>query len=306
MRKLAVLAGICALGILLGSRVGWGLQVVTTTTDLAALTRAVAGEHVDVYAIAKGVQDPHYVDAKPSFIRKVNRADLLIFNGLELEVAWLPLLIEGSRNRALTPGSPGLLDASAAVERLEVPRGEVDRSQGDIHPQGNPHYLLDPHNGVLVAELIGDRLRQLDPAHADDYAASQAKFTADMASRIADWEHRLRSVGSISLVAFHRTWTYLAPWASLRIANYIEEKPGIPAGPRHLAALVEQMAAEDINLVVLAHYNPTRSAESLSERSGARVVVLPAAVLAFDDVIMYSDVFEHIVSVLESVRSNPQ
>ncbi len=306
MRKLAVLVGVCALGVFIGARVGWGLQVVTTTTDLAALTRAVGGDHVDVYAIARGVQDPHYVDAKPSFIRKVNRADLLIFNGLELEVAWLPLLIEGARNRALTPGSAGLLDASAAIERLEVPLGEVDRSQGDIHPEGNPHYLLDPHNGVLVAQLIGERLRQIDPAHADDYAASQAEFTADMASRIGDWEHRLQAIGSISLVAFHRTWTYLAPWADLRIANYIEEKPGIPAGPRHLRALVDQVAAEEITIIALAHYNPTRSAESLAQRSGARVVVLPAAVLAFDDVTTYPDVFERIVSVLADVGSGPK
>jgi zinc/manganese transport system substrate-binding protein len=291
--------GVCALGVFIGSRTGWGLRVVTTTTDLAALTRAVGGEHVDVHAIAKGVQDPHYVDAKPSFIRKVNRADLLIFNGLELEVAWLPLLIEGARNRALTPGSAGLLDASAAVNRLEVPLGEVDRSQGDIHPQGNPHYLLDPRNGVLVAQLIGDRLRQLDPAHADNYAAAQVQFAAEMGSRIEHWEHRLRAMGSISLVAFHRTWTYLGSWANLRIANYIEEKPGIPAGPRHLAALVDQVTAENIGVIALAHYNPTRSAESLAERSGARVVVLPAAVLAFDDVATYPDVFERIVSVFE-------
>ena len=305
MQRSAALVGVYALCVF-GAGAAWGLQVVTTTTDLAALTRAVGGEHVDVYAIAKGVQDPHYVAAKPSYIRKVNRADMLVFNGLELEATWLPLLIEGARNRALTPGSAGLLDASTAIDRLEVPRGEVDRSQGDIHPQGNPHYLLDPRNGMLVAELIASRLSQLDPPHADDYASALDRLTSDMGRRIEDWETRLRAVGSISLIAFHRTWTYLAPWADLRIANYIEEKPGIPAGPRHLAVLVEQMAAEDIRIIALAQYNPTRSAESLADRSGARILVLPAAVRAFDDVTEYGDVFERIVSAFEGAGSDGQ
>ena len=150
MRKFVGIVSACAL-YLLATGGECALRVVTTTTDLAALTRAVGGGFVDVYAVAKGPQDPHYVAAKPSYIRQVNRADLLVYNGMELEVAWLPLLIEGARNRALTPGSAGLLDASEVVERLEVPRGEVERSHGDIHPEGNPHYLLDPRNGVRVS-----------------------------------------------------------------------------------------------------------------------------------------------------------
>ncbi|MBT3265617.1 zinc ABC transporter substrate-binding protein [Candidatus Poribacteria bacterium] len=305
MRRFGMLMCVSAL-FFLGVRAARGLQVVTTTTDLAALTRAVGGEYVDVYAIAKGAQDPHYVAAKPSYIRKVNRADLLVYTGLELEVGWLPLLIEGARNRALTPGAAGLLDASTAVEKLEVPHSEVDRSQGDVHPEGNPHYLLDPRNGVLVAELIADRLCQLDPAHADEYTTAQALFASETASRIEDWEERLRAVGGISLVAFHRTWTYLAAWANLRIANYIEEKPGIPAGPRHLAALVDQMTAEDIGVIAVAHYNPTRSAESLAARTGARMLVLPAAVLASNDVDEYADMLERVVQAFEAVGRDGQ
>jgi zinc/manganese transport system substrate-binding protein len=305
MPKFVGIASVCAL-CLLATGGECALRVVTTTTDLAALTRAVGTEFVDVYAVAKGAQDPHYVAAKPSYIRKVNRADLLVYNGLELEVAWLPLLIEGARNRALTPGSAGLLDASEAVEELEVPQGEVDRSQGDIHPEGNPHYLLDPRNGVLVARLIANRLGRLDPDHAADYAAALAAFEADMARRIEGWEFRMRASGDMSLVAFHRTWTYLAAWAGVRIANYIEEKPGIPPGPRHLARLVDQMAAEGIRAIALAHYNPTRSGKSLAERSGARLLVLPAAVEAFDDVAGYADLFSRIVSDLETVgRGTP-
>ncbi|MBT3266634.1 zinc ABC transporter substrate-binding protein [Candidatus Poribacteria bacterium] len=305
MRKFVGIVSACAL-CLLATGGECALRVVTTTTDLAALTRAVGGEFVDVYAVAKGAQDPHYVAAKPSYIRQVNRADLLVYNGLELEVAWLPLLIEGARNRALTPGSAGLLDASEVVERLEIPRGDVDRSQGDIHPEGNPHYLLDPRNGVLVARLIADRIGQLDPDHAADYAAALTQFEADMARQIEGWELRLRATEDTSLLAFHRTWTYLAAWAGIRIANYIEEKPGIPPGPRHLASLVDQMATEGIRAIALAHYNPTRSGKALAERSGARLLVLPAAVEAFDDVAEYADLFDRIVSDLETVgRGTP-
>ncbi len=299
MRKLIVALSVCAL-CLIGARAHAALRVVTTTPDLASLTRAVGGSHVDVYAIAKGSQDPHYVAAKPSYARRVNRAQLLIYNGLELEVAWLPLLIEGARNRAVTPGGAGLLDASLAVERLEIPEGEVDRSQGDIHPQGNPHYLLDPRNGALVAASIAARLRQLDPQHADDYEAGLARFTSDLGQRAEEWEQRLSSVGPMSLIAFHRTWSYFAEWAGVDVANYIEEKPGIPAGPRHLARLVTQMRSDGIRTVVLAHYNPARSGKSLADRGEAELLVLPASVDAFDDVREYVDLFERIVSELEA------
>ncbi|MAF09290.1 ABC transporter substrate-binding protein [Candidatus Poribacteria bacterium] len=302
MHRLMTAMAVCAL-CLVGVQAQAALRVVTTTPDLAALTRAVGGSHVDVYAIAKGSQDPHYVAAKPSYVRKVNRAQLLIYNGLELEVAWLPLLIQGARNRAITPGSAGLLDASLAVEKLEVPEGGVDRSQGDIHPQGNPHYLLDPRNGALVAGSVVERLRQLDPQHADDYDAALARFTSDLAQRTEEWEQRLSGAGPVSLIAFHRTWSYLAEWAGVHVANYIEEKPGIPAGPRHLVRLVDQMQAEGIRTVVLAHYNPTRSGKSLADRGKADLLVLPASVDAFDDVQEYVDLFERIVSALEAVRS---
>ena len=276
------------------------LRVVTTTADLAAIARRVGGERVEVETIARGYQDPHYVQARPSYMRRVNRADLLVYTGLQLEIGWLPVLIEGARNPAVVPGASGLLDASRGIEVLEVPAGEVDRTMGDIHPEGNPHYLLDPRNGVLVARLIADRLGQLDPDHAADYAAALAEFEADMARQIEGWELRLRATEDTSLIAFHRTWTYLAAWAGIQIANYIEVKPGIPPGPRHLASLVDQMAAEGIGAIALAHYNPTRSGKSLAERSGARLLILPAAVEAFDDVAEYADLFDRIVSDLET------
>ncbi|GIX07446.1 MAG: adhesin [Candidatus Poribacteria bacterium] len=275
------------------------VRVVTTTPDLAALAREVGGEQVEVTAIVNGLQDPHYVEAKPTHIRRLNRADLLIYNGMELEIGWLPLLIEGSRNPRLLPGSLGLMDASEAVEvKLEVPQGEVDRSQGDVHPLGNPHYLLDPRNGVQVARAIAERLGQIDPDHQKSYLARAERFAEEMAERIARWERETEVLRGLEVIAYHRTWSYLSAWLGFHVVGYFEEKPGIPPGPRHLAILESLVRSRGVQVALAAHYNPLRGLEAFARRAGIRLVVLPASVEAREDVRSYPELFDRIVLTL--------
>jgi zinc/manganese transport system substrate-binding protein len=256
-----------------------------------------------VSSIAHGAQDPHYVEAKPSFIRDLNRADMLIYNGLELEIGWLPLLIEGARNGRVIPGAPGHLDASASVRVLEKPQGEVSRAEGDIHPLGNPHYLLDPRNGLLVARAIAERLARLDPAHRADYERLQRQFAETLSGRIREWERRLDPIGGTTVVAYHKTWEYVAAWCGIRIVNYIEDKPGIPPSPQHLAALTRQMRSGEVRALLATNYNPRKESEDVARRTGTRLLVLPASVGAEKDIRSYADLIERVVAELESLAT---
>jgi len=212
------------------------LDIITTLPSLASITESIGGEHVEVYSITRGVQDAHYIEAKPSYMVKLNRADLLIYSGLELEIGWLPLLIEGARNHDVTPGAPGNLNASSAItisNILERPRGEVDRSMGDVHPAGNPHYLLNPYNGLQVAELITDKLIELDPDHMDAYDKNYEIFKTKLNNAISRMEEMAEILEDLELVCYHVHWTYLLDWLKINVAGYVELRPGIPPTPRH-------------------------------------------------------------------------
>ncbi len=267
------------------------VKVVTSTTDLAALARGVASDDVDVRAIAHGAQDPHHVEARPSHMRRMRDADLLVYNGLELEVGWLPLLVDGSRNRRIATSSDGRLDASKGVEILDV-GARADRSHGDVHPEGNPHYTLDPRNGLIVATAIRARLRELG-------SASEDGFDTDLKAKIREWERRSKGWKGIKVVAHHKQWEYLARWLRLEIVGYIEERPGIPPSPRHLRALMQTIQTEDVALILHSTHVDPRSASGLGERTGVPVVELPAAVAAAAEAVDYSALFETIVSRLE-------
>lgn len=287
----------------MGAPSAWSLRVVATTPDLAAIARAVGGEHVVVSSLLLGVQDPHQIEAKPSYIRDLRQADLLIYNGLELEMGWLPLLIDGARNPHIRVGSLGHLDASRGVMVLEKPLTAVDRSQGDVHPEGNPHYLLDPRNGKIVARTIAERLAQLDPDHRSDYERYLTAFLREMDRRIAGWERRLAVVKGISLVAYHKTWEYLAAWAGFRIVAYVEEKPGIPGSPRHIVSVLKRIQEEEALAVIATVYNPVKECESLAKRAGIVSVRLPSAVGAEKTITTYPDLFDALVAHLEKIVS---
>ena len=217
------------------------VNVVTTTETLAALTRAVGGDRVTVEAIARGYQDPHYVEAKPSFILKLYRADLLILVGRDLEVGWLPPLITQSRNRKIQPGAEGYLDASLTAAILEIPRGQITRAMGDVHPLGNPHYLLGPSNGRRVAKAIQQKLTQQSPDDAAYFAERYGDFDTRLAAAEARWDARMAPYRGVQVVTYHRSWSNFTERFNLDVIGYVEPRPGIPPSPAHILTLIQEM-----------------------------------------------------------------
>lgn len=279
------------------------VRIVTTTPDLAAIARAVGGDRVEVKSIAKGYQDPHYVEAKPSYMRTLNRADLLVYTGLELEVGWLPLLIQGARNPKVVMGAAGHLEASRGIRILEVPTGQVDRSMGDIHPEGNPHYMLDPRNGLIVAETIAAQLQTIAPGDADAFGRNLIQFQQNLNRKIAAWESHAAALKDKKVVSYHRLWPYLADWLGLVVVDQVEVKPGIPSSPRHIARLIARMAAEDIRVLICSNTVDPKVAKRVAERAGAQLLILPLSVGGAPDIDTYADLLDTIVARLAEAFS---
>lgn len=254
------------------------LRVVTTTEGLAALAREVGGDRLEVQSLSRGVQDPHFVDANPILAVKLRAADLLVDVGLDLEAGWLPPLVLQSRNAAVLPGGARRLTAASAVAVLDVPTGVVDRSRGDLHPGGNPHFLTDPRRAVQVAQAISLKLTELDPAGAAVYADATATFTRQVTEALAGWRAQLAPLVGRKVLTHHRTMAYLFDWTGLASAGELEPRPGTPPPPAHLARLVEVARREGVKAILVEGYYDTRSAEQVARLAGARVVVLPGDV----------------------------
>jgi zinc/manganese transport system substrate-binding protein len=254
------------------------LRVVTTTEGLGALAREVGGPDVEVTHLSRGVQDPHFVDANPNLAVKLRNADLLVDVGLDLEVGWLPPLVNQSRNPDIQPGGKRRLTAAGAVPVLEVPTGAVDRSQGDIHPAGNPHFLSDPRRARQVAAAIAERLARLDPAHAPGYRERLAGFERRLDAAEGRWRALLGPLRGQKVIAKHRTLSYFLDWCGLQAVGYLEPKPGIDPPPSHLAEMVQLARAEKVRALVVETYYDARTAEAVSKLSGARVVRIPGDV----------------------------
>lgn len=249
------------------------LKVVTTTPDLADLVRQVGGDRVTVDCLSRGFQDPHFVEAKPSLILKVRDADLFVQTGLDLEIGWAPLLVQGSRNGRVQAGAKGFLDASTFIAPLEVPTN-VSRSEGDVHPGGNPHYLLDPRNGVRVVKGLSEKLSELDPPGASVYAKKSADYTARLNAKIAEWQKKMEPVKGTGFVSYHKNLIYFANLFGLVSAGEIEPKPGIPPSPSHTAELIDLMKTRNIPLILTMPHFESRTPDSLAKATGARVVVI--------------------------------
>ena len=270
-----------------------GLSVVTTTADLAAIAKAIGGDGVKVESIAKGFQDPHYVEAKPSFMRLVNQARLLFSVGLQLEIGWLTLLVQGARNPGLTQA-----DLSRGVPVLERPTGPISRAQGDVHPEGNPHYWLDPRNGPVMARRIAQELKALAPADATRFDQNLKLFEDDLNRRRQTWEERMAQFRGREIVAYHKQWEYLAQWLGLTIVGYVEDKPGIPPAPQSLAALVRTMQERKIKALLVANFTNPTIPQFVADKVGAKLVVLPASVGGEKGIDTYGDLFDAIVARL--------
>jgi len=277
MRTLIRIAMVAAFGAVAAPAFA-GPRVVTTTEGLAALAREVAGDRATVQSLSRGAQDPHFVDANPLYAVKLRDADLLIDVGLELEIGWLPPLVLQSRNGRIQPGGPGRLTAASAVAVLDVPSGTVNRSMGDLHPGGNPHFLSDPRRAVRVAAAIAERLAALDPGGATAYRARADAFAGRMEVAIAGWTAQLAPVKGRALFTHHRTLVYFLDWTGLRSAGEMEPRPGVPPPPAHLAELVRVAKRDGVKAAVVENYYDPRSDELVARLSGAKLVVVPGDV----------------------------
>ena len=274
------------------------LRIVTTTQDLAAFAEAVGGERVKVQSLTQGTREPHFAAAKPSMIRKVVRADLLLVIGADMEIGWLPPLLQSARNARVQPGNPGYLDLSNSIALLGKSSGPVTRAMGDVHAKGNPHYWLDPANGIRMAQAIAARLGELDPSHKDEYQKRFNTFAQTMDKKLQSWQASLAHLKHKPFIAYHTSFIYLADAFGFLIVDEVEPKPGIAPSAASLSALVSRIDNDEIGLLIIEPYYERRSSRYLNEKTGIRVVVLPQSVGARPDINSYIDLFDAIVAAL--------
>lgn len=282
------------------------LRIVTTTEDLAALTREIAGDRAQVQAIARGYQDPHFVEAKPSFILKLHRADLLIVVGLQLEIGWLPPLITQSRNPRVQVNAPGYLDVSQFCEILEIPRVQITRAMGDVHPLGNPHYWLDPKNGRRIAQAIQAKLSLLRPEDAAYFEQRFQDFSRRLTEAEKAWDQRMAPYRGRQVVTYHNSWPNFVKRFGLQVVGYVEPKPGIPPTPRHTLELINYMREKNIKLILVEPYFDLKTPQSIARQTGAEVVVLLPSVGGEKEVTDYFKLFDYDINLLTAAFARIQ
>jgi len=251
-----------------------GLRIVATVPDLGAIAKEVGGANVTVSTLALPTQDPHFVDAKPNLALDLSRADMLLLLGLDMEVGWLPTLLTGARNTKVQPGSPGYVDCSQFVTPLEVPTQKVDRTMGDVHSGGNPHYLYDPRNAPAVARGLAARMAQLDPANKAAYDAGAAAFTQRLDAARGAWETTLAPLRGREVLTYHKSMPYLANWLGFTVPMTIEPKPGIPPAPAHVAQVIGAVSSRKITLILSEDYYPATTAQLVADKTGAMLLRL--------------------------------
>jgi ABC-type Zn uptake system ZnuABC Zn-binding protein ZnuA len=274
------------------------LKVVTTTEDLASLTREVGGDRVDVTSIGKGYQDPHFIEPKPSFLLLLKNADLLEVVGLELEIGWLPPLLDQSRNNNIRPGATGYLDVSQGVEILDHPTGAVNRSMGDVHPMGNPHYWLDPANAVRMAIQIRNRLVQLRPADTAYFDQHLNSFKLRINDANKRWLAALAPFKGTKIVTYHNSWPNFTKHFNLDVVGYVEPKPGITPSPSHTLELINLMKEQKVKVILMEPYFDRKTPDFIAQRSGAQVVVMYPSVGAAAGVEDYLKLFDRNIAEL--------
>jgi ABC-type Zn uptake system ZnuABC Zn-binding protein ZnuA len=274
------------------------LKVVTTISDIASLTNEVGGDRVEVVSIAKGYQDPHFVEPKPSFLLLLRNADLLEVVGLELEIGWLPPLLDQSRNNNIRPGAPGYLDVSQGVEILERPTGAVNRSMGDVHPSGNPHYWLAPANGVRMAIQIRNRLAQLRPADAAYFDQRLNTFKVRINEANKRWLAAMAPFKGAKVVTYHSSWPNFTKHFGLDVVGFVEPKPGIPPSPSHTLDLINLMKEQKVKVILMEPYFDQKTPEFIAQKTGAKVVVMYPSVGGAPGVDDYLKLFDRNIADL--------
>lgn len=248
------------------------VAVVASTSDLASITTLIGGDLVDVTPLAAGGSDPHFVEVLPSYMIKVKKARLYLRAGLDLD-RWALPIIDGSRNASLV-----IVDCSANIAPLNAPTGKVDASMGDVHPQGNPHYWLDPDNGVIIATDIEQALERIDAANAAAYRAGLERFKGEIERRKAAWREKAAPLAQVEIVTFHDTWPYFCRAFGLKVAGFVEPLPGIEPTPSHTASLIELIKARNIRMIGVEPYKSHRTPDAIARATGAKVVNLPPSV----------------------------
>jgi len=280
-----------------GPPVSRKLNVVATTPDLAALAREIGGDAITVTALAKPTEDPHFVDAKPSHLVTLNRADVLIEGGAELELGWLPPLLDNARNDKIASGAPGRVVASQGIKMLEVPT-TFDRAKGDVHSLGNPHFLLDPKNAEIVAGEIADHLARVDPSSAELFRSNLKRFNTSVEQRLTEWQAKLAPYRGAKVVTYHKDFVYLAERFNLQIVETLEPKPGIAPSPAHLAQVVSAMQSTNAKVILVQPYQNRKTAETVARQTGAMVLDAPQQPGAIPGTATYFDVMDHLVQVI--------
>src|SRR5436190_2476068 len=295
---LAVLLA-CSFAFAVPAQAAKKLNVITATADLAALAQEVGGDKIDVESIARGYQDPHFVEAKPSFLLKLRHADLLVVVGLDLEIGWLPPLITQSGNPKIQPSSPGYLDASQFAEILEKPEGPVSRAMGDVHPLGNPHYWLDPDNGRRVAKGTANKLAELDPADAAYFQQRFQDFDKRLTAAEQNWDNQMKAYRGRKVVTYHKSWPNFAKHFGLDVVGYIEPRPGIPPTPGHTIELIQQMKRDNVKIIMVEPYFDLKTPNNIASATGGKVLVMLPSVGGEKEVTDYFKLFDYDIALLK-------
>ena len=276
------------------------LRVVSSLQDFASIAQSIGGDRVEATSLAKGYQDPHFVDAKPSFVLQLSRADLLIAAGLELEIGYLPPLIDQSRNSRIRPGGEGYLDASLNAEILDIPVGQITRAMGDVHPSGNPHYWLDPNNGRIMAKSIQNKLSEMSRGDAAYFAQRYEDFDKRLAEAEKRWKAAMAPYKGLKVVTYHRSWPNFADAFGLDVIGYVEPKPGIPPSPAHTLDLQQEMKRQNVKTLLVEPYFDLKTPNAISRETGAKVVVLPPSVGGVKEITSYIQLFDYDINLLVS------
>ncbi len=297
-RSLRLLGLVALASSVTAARAAAAIDVVASTEDLASIVKEVGGDKVKVEAIARGYQDPHFVEPKPSFILKLHGASLLVLVGRELEIGWLPPLTQQARNARVQPGGEGYLDASQNVRILEIPTGQITRAMGDVHPQGNPHYWLDPENGRKIAQAVQAKLSAISPSDASYFAQRYADFDRRLGEGQKRWTAAMAPYKGIKVVTYHRSWANFVDRFGLDVIGYVEPKPGIPPTPSHTLDVIQEMKRQNVKLILVEPYFDLKTPQSIARATGAEVLVMPPSVGGVKDATDYIALFDYDVNTL--------
>jgi len=301
IRVLTKYAGILLAAVVLispGAAFAKKLNVVTATTDLAALVQEVGGDKINVEAIARGYQDPHFVEAKPSFLLKLRQADLLVVVGLQLEIGWLPPLITQSGNSRIQVGANGYLDASQFAEILEIPQGSITRAMGDVHPLGNPHYWLDPDNGRRIAKGIAAKLGEMDTEDATYFQQRYQDFDRRLSEAEKKWDADMKAFRGRKVVTYHNSLPNFARHFGLNVVGFVEPRPGIPPTPSHTLDVINMMKRDNVKVIMVEPYFDRKTPDSIARETGGTVVEYLPSVGGVKEVTTYFQLFDYDIALL--------